>query len=248
LAEAIQQLDVTLFKPELVFMTEQGTTAEQQILSSSSSNSSTKVWGQSTAAAAATLASPGVLPSASVVPLIHSSSSSYSSSRNAPKAAPLYEFRPVPQPGVTQMTSLTLGLDVLVFAPDTMPLPQLSQQLLIPALKQQLATMAKQLLAQPELLPVRAFHFQPPQWAHPITVCYPQLAAEAEANDLKLTSVRQQLHGLLGLPGNVPLLRQTYALAWPGAGDSAATAAAAAGNRAVRLQDVHATLPAPGGD
>ena len=250
LQEAVQQLEATFFTPQLVFMTEQGTTAQLQILpNSSSSSSGSKASTQSTTAAAAVLASAGDSPSASVVPLIHSSSSSSSSasSNGAPRAAPMFEFKPDPHPAGTEVTMVTLGLDVLVFAPDALPLAEIPQQLLVLALKQQLTTMIGQLRSQQKLVPVAAFHFQPPGWAHPITVCYPQLAPEAEANDMKLVAVRQQLHGVLGLPGNMPLLRQTNALVWQGAGEAASSSGrAAVGNKAARLLDVHATLPAPG--
>ncbi|GIL51741.1 hypothetical protein Vafri_7664 [Volvox africanus] len=92
-----------------------------------------------------------------------------------------------------------------------------------------------------QVLPVRAHHFLPPGFSHHLTVLYPTLLDDPERNDDRLVATRQQLHTLMGLPLNRPLLRSANAV------DLAAQCEdGAGGGAAARLRDVHAGLAAPG--
>jgi hypothetical protein len=239
IAAAVQQLQQELLTPELVFVTEAkaAATAEVQqqssplLISSSSKGTVQDVLGFSSSSSSS--------PCVSLLPLQSSSSSS-----DSKPTAPMFEFEPCQQQ--QQISSVTLSLDVLAYAPNSMQLSEVPAALLLPALQSQLATMQTLLQQQAsqgqQLTPLRACHFVPPGLGFPVTVCYPLLHQSLETTELKLMSRRQQLHALLGLPGNVPMLRFANALDWSCGSSSGATGV----SRSLRLRNVHEGLPAPG--
>lgn len=184
-------------------------------------------------------------PCISLKPLQHTSSSSSSS----PPPAPMFEFTPSStKQQQQQLLSLTISLDVLCYAPSSSPLSALHTSLLVPALQQQLQAVQQELLQQAAagqaLCPVKALHFKPPVLGFPVTLCYSVPAGPQEAAESALLPRRQQLHTLLGLPNNVPMLRFANALTW---GAAAAAEGPDAAVKAVRLSNVHDGLSPPGG-
>jgi hypothetical protein len=237
---AVQQLQQELLTQQLMFVTESGVAAEGQqqaaplLVCSSSEGTVQDAFGS-------TASSSSSSPCVSLLPL---QSSSSSSSSTAKPTAPMFEFEPCQQQQ-QQISSVTLSLDVLTYAPSTMQLRDLPAALLLPALQAQLATMQDLLQQQAsqgqQLTPLQACHFVPPGLGFPVTVCYPLLHQSLETVELKLLPRRQQLHTLLGLPGNVPMLRFANALDW-----SSSSSGAVGVPRSLRLRNVHEGLPAPG--
>jgi len=158
-----------------------------------------------------------------------------------PPGAPVLSVTPAPP---ARRVSATLSLDVLAYVPATASGADAVSAHLAPALRAQLRAARAALAADAPagaLVPAAALHFQPPGWAHALSVVYPCLRADAELSESKLRPRRRRLHALLGLPPDRPALRAAHALDFslaPGAG-------AAAGPR--RLRDVHAGLPPPAG-
>lgn len=109
------------------------------------------------------------------------------------------------------LSSAVLGLDVLCYVPCAAPaasVPARLQQ----ALRQQLRRAQAILQQHGSLVPLRAYHFAPPGLGTPITVLYPSLAPAPEECERRLLPLRQNLHALLGLPLDRPLLRLANAL------------------------------------
>jgi hypothetical protein len=234
---AVQQLQQGLLTQQLVFVTEAGATAAEDrqqagpmLVCSSSKGTVQDVLGSNNSSSSS--------PCVSLLPLQSSSSSSSDKS-----TAPMFEYEPCQQQ--QQNSSITLSLDVLAYAPCSMQLSEVPAGLLIPALQNQLNTMQALLQQQAsqgqQLAPLRACHFIPPGLGFPVTVCYPLLHQSPETTELKLLSRRQQLHALLGLPSNVPMLRFANALDWGSSSSGAAEVP-----RSLRLRNVHEGLPAPG--
>lgn len=71
------------------------------------------------------------------------------------------------------MDTALLHLDVLCLAPKSLPASQLPDVALRPALRMQLATMRQAMISQGALCTLRALHFLPPGWHHPLTLVYP---------------------------------------------------------------------------
>jgi hypothetical protein len=239
IAAAVQQLQQELLTPQLTFVTEAGAAAEEQqqpaplLVCSSSRGTVQDAFGSNSSSSSQCV---------SLLPL-QSSSSSSSSNTDKP-AAPMFEFEPCQQQQQQQISSVSLSLDVLTYAPITMQLSKLPSALLLPALQTQLATMQDLLQQQAsqrqQLSPLRACHFTPPGLGFPVAVCYPLAHQSLETAELKLMPRRQQLHKLLGLPGNVPMLRFANALDW------SSSSSAVGVPRSLRLRNVHEGLPAPG--
>jgi hypothetical protein len=176
-------------------------------------------------------------PCASVAPLAPAAAAG-----GGRPVAPAFEYTPAA--AGTTLIEVPVALDVLVLAPAGAPAVALGPLHAAPALRAQLAAAAAALGAraaagQP-LVPLRARHFRPPGWAAPLTVVYPQAEADADASEAALLPARQALHALLGLPGDVPMLRAANALAWGGGGSDAGSRGGG------RLRDVHQGLAAPG--
>lgn len=227
---ALQQLQDTLLSQQLACVSEPLGQQQQVLISSSSRGSIQEVFSSSSASFDS--------PCISLVPLQHTG-------MNGTSSAPMFEYQPNKQQQT--ITNLTLGLDVLCYAPDSMPGSEVLQSLIVLALKAQLATMQQQLTQQAAqgqtLTPIRAYHFQPPGLGClPITICYSMLHQSAETTELKLLGQRQQLHQVLGLPDNVPMLRFSNALSWAAAGQAEGQNAP----RALRLRNVHEGLVPPG--
>lgn len=228
---AVEQLQRNLLTQQLACVSEALGQQQQPVLITSSAHASIQDLLSNHSSS-----SP---PCISLLPLQHTGN-------NGNSSAPMFEYEPNKQQ--QDVTSLTLGLDVLCYAPGSMPASQVMQSLIAPAVKAQLATMQQQLIQQvadgQPLTPIRAHHFQPPGLGSiPVSICYPMLHPSAETTELKLVGVRQQLHQLLGLPDNVPMLRFSNALSWEA---GAAGSESQGVPRAVRLKNVHEGLTSPG--
>jgi hypothetical protein len=256
---AVQQLQGQLFSnlQQLVFLPDQagglssgssgssGTSAKQQpqavslrLVTSSSSDTVGDL------AASSSGSSGSSDPCISLKLLQHTSSRSGSN----PPPAPMFEFSPADSKQ-QQLLSLPLGLDVLCYASATTSLSSLHAVFLVPALQQQLQQATQQLLqdaaAGRALNPIKALQFKPPVLGFPVTVCYAVPGGPGDTAEEKLLATRQQLHKVLGLPSNVPMLRFANALAW-GAAAAAGGDGPEAAVRGVRLRNVHETLTPPG--
>ena len=71
------------------------------------------------------------------------------------------------------MDTALVHLDVLCLAPTTLPAAQLPEMALRPALRAQLAAMRQTAVSRGALCTLRALHFLPPGWQHPLTLPYP---------------------------------------------------------------------------
>ena len=71
------------------------------------------------------------------------------------------------------MQTVRLFLDVLMLAPGKLPTAALEQRVVQPAVAAQLDAFELMLSGEGQLCDLRAFHFQPPGWPHPLTVIYP---------------------------------------------------------------------------
>lgn len=157
--------------------------------------------------------------------------------------APVATLTPAAK-GETLSRSL-VHLDVLVYAPKCQPAEVTVAQLARPAAARQLASMRAEAAATGAPPPLSAFHFAPPALGglH-LTLIYPLARQPTEAAEAALAGRRAQLHELLGLPSNRPMLRVACAV---DLGAAALSAAAAAGSdKGGRLSDVHVGLPPSG--
>jgi hypothetical protein len=158
----------------------------------------------------------------------------------------MFEFTPADSKQ-QQLLSLPLGLDVLCYVPASSSLSSLHAAALAPALQQQLQQVSQQLMQDAAtgraLNPIKALHFNPPVHGFPVTLCYAVPAGPTDTAEEKLLATRQQLHKVLGLPSNVPMLRFANALAW---GAAAAGDGPEAAVRGARLRNVHDALTPPG--
>ncbi len=111
------------------------------------------------------------------------------------------------------------------------------------ALLRQLRECGRVMASHGRALLVSAHHFLPPGRGHHVTVVYPRLKPDADANEAALAQHRRELHALLALPLDRPALRLASALVW----EWPAPAAAGAPQQE-RLRDVHVGLPLPGPD
>jgi hypothetical protein len=165
-------------------------------------------------------------------------------------AGPVLRYQPVSGSGPVTHHTATVGLDVLVVAPLSASVSHVSTTLILPALRAQLQAAGRMMASEGRVLDVTAHHFLAPGRAHHVTVMYPHLAPDAEANEAQLTSRRKTLHTMLGLPIDRPALRVANALppavcvlTPPG---SAQQTPAAAAPVSLRLKDVHLGLSPPG--
>ena len=69
--------------------------------------------------------------------------------------------------------TVRLFLDVIMLACGSHPIPLLEQQVVQPAIAAQLDAFELMLSGERQACDLRAFHFQPPGWPHPLTVTYP---------------------------------------------------------------------------
>lgn len=243
---AVQQLSSQLFGnlQQLVFVVDPLNTTAASSTAKQQTQQLTLVTATSTATLQGLVSSSCNRndPCISLRPLQHTSSSS-----SSPPPAPMFEFTPSNTKQQQQLLSLPISLDVLCYAPSSSPLSALHTSLLVPALQQQLQAVQQELLQQAAagqtLCPVKALHFKPPVLGFPVTLCYSVPAGPQEAAESALLQRRQQLHTLLGLPSNVPMLRFANALTWGAAAAEGPDAAA----KAVRLSNVHEGLIPPGG-
>jgi hypothetical protein len=75
--------------------------------------------------------------------------------------------------GPVSLDAAPAYLDVLCLAPKALPASELPARVLRPALRAQLGAMQQAMIAQGALCTLRALHFLPPGWAHPLTLVYP---------------------------------------------------------------------------
>ena len=71
------------------------------------------------------------------------------------------------------LETVVAHVDVLCLAPRTLPASELAEQVLRPALRAQLAAMRRAMTALDAPCTLRALHFLPPGWPHPLTLIYP---------------------------------------------------------------------------
>ncbi|KAK9823147.1 hypothetical protein WJX72_000610 [[Myrmecia] bisecta] len=177
-----------------------------------------------------------------------SSSSHYIVQEGTPSGRRTASLTFCPISGPASLHSSTAHLDVLCYAPPDMPLSDAAAQVLRPALRRQLAGMRVLLQSLRNLQGVQALHFRPPKWPHHLTVLYPSCVIRDEASQAAITR-RQQLHRLLSLPADRPLLRSGNAVSFQSL-DTPSGAGRGGGpgsnGPAGRLSDVHFGLPPSG--
>ncbi|BDA47543.1 probable Ufm1-specific protease 2 at C-terminar half [Coccomyxa sp. Obi] len=162
------------------------------------------------------------------------------SGTDIPNTAPVLEYCPA-EGGPVSMDVASASVDVLCLVPRSLPISELPDRFIRSALRKQLAAMRAAMLEEGCMCNLKALHFQPPSWVHPITILYPLQASAGkslEAAEERLLHKRQQLHEQLGLPTDRPLLRIANALVFDrGTGSTTGLS---------RLADVHVGLPSSG--
>ena len=88
------------------------------------------------------------------------------------------------------MQEVRLFLDALMLAPGTLPTASLEQQVVQPAVAAQLAAFERMLSREEQLCDLRAFHFQPPGWPHPLTVIYPMRSGSGAGKVCMLVALK----------------------------------------------------------
>ena len=83
-----------------------------------------------------------------------------------------------------------LSLDVLMLAPSTLPTASLEQRVVQPAVAAQLDAFELMLSQEEQLCDLRAFHFQPPDWPHPLTVVYPMRSGSGAGKVCMLVALK----------------------------------------------------------
>jgi hypothetical protein len=73
-------------------------------------------------------------------------------------------------------------LDVLCLVPRSTPLCDLPNRVIKPAVRRQLAAMRAAMLEEGCVCNLKALHFQPSPWPHPVTVIYPLQASAGKVN------------------------------------------------------------------
>lgn len=73
-------------------------------------------------------------------------------------------------------------LDVLCLVPRSTPLSDLPNKFIRPAVRRQLAAMRAAMLEEGCVCNLKALHFQPSPWPHPVTVIYPLQASAGKVN------------------------------------------------------------------
>lgn len=71
------------------------------------------------------------------------------------------------------MDVASASVDVLCLVPRDLPILELPDRFIRPALKRQLVAMRAAMLEEGCVCNLKALHFQPPSWAHPVTILYP---------------------------------------------------------------------------
>eukprot|EP00798_Chlamydomonas_sp_ICE-L_P000603 gene603-2029_t len=177
----------------------------------------------------------------SLTPLVSTSGSGTGCATSS--EAPVFQFQPADNKAGYKVMVVSLSLDVLCYVPHGTLLAELGQKVLQPALMSQLNACKELLASESALTVLKAYHFLPAGRSHHVTLLYPNLTSET--NELKLASMRQGIHALLGLPNNQPCVRSSNALDF----GLAESAGSVAGPEQVRLKDVHVGLglPAIGG-
>lgn len=79
--------------------------------------------------------------------------------------------------GPVSVDRASADVDVLCLVPRGLCISELPEKVIRPALRRQLAAMRAAMLEEGSVCDIRALHFQPPPWPHPVTVIYPLQAA-----------------------------------------------------------------------
>ncbi|KAI4342509.1 hypothetical protein MLD38_027131 [Melastoma candidum] len=132
-------------------------------------------------------------------------------------------------------------LDILCYSSKDLPLSDAIQELVIPALIDQLGAyksgnVSNLLTERPQLRP---YHFNPPGLLHPVTIIYELSYGE---NEMRQVEVRKHFHARLGLPTDRPLLRISNALSFVADG----TESRGRQKGPSLLKDVHIGIPSSG--
>ena len=78
----------------------------------------------------------------------------------------------------------SVAVDILCLVPRSTPLSELPDSHIRPALRRHLAAMCAAMLAEGCMCNLKALHFQPPSWPHPVTVIYPLQASAGKVSRL----------------------------------------------------------------
>jgi len=154
-------------------------------------------------------------------------------------AAPVVEVQPVKG----KIRWSTLHLDVLCFVPHGTSALHAAEEHVRSALAKQISSW-RVLLG--DIRPVRALHFCPPGMEYPVTVVYPLSRSPTEEDEAALRDTRHELHAVLGLPTDRPLLRLANALDPGNLSGSSSSSSSHTRGLGIRLSNVHEGLPASG--
>ncbi len=80
------------------------------------------------------------------------------------------------------MDTASADLDFLCLVPRGVPISELPDVVIRPAVRRQLAAMRAAMLGEGCVCNLRALHFQPPSWPHPVTVVYPLHASAGKVS------------------------------------------------------------------
>lgn len=86
--------------------------------------------------------------------------------------------------GPVSMDVASASVDVLCLAPRSLPILELPDNFIRPALKRQLAAMRAAMLEEGCTCNLKALHFQPPSWVHPLTILYPLQASAGKVKSI----------------------------------------------------------------
>lgn len=75
------------------------------------------------------------------------------------------------------MDVASASVDVLCLVPRSLPIMELPEKFIRPTLKRQLAAIHAAMLEEGCTCNLKALHFQPPSWVHPVTILYPLQAS-----------------------------------------------------------------------
>ncbi|BFI30697.1 Ufm1-specific protease 2 [Marchantia polymorpha subsp. ruderalis] len=157
-----------------------------------------------------------------------------SSIANGKVTAPVVQFVPAAE-NATTVQILKLSMAVVCMGGSQMPLVDAATDLILPALRDQLAAMKRVAMKNTaHKAEVCSYQFCPPGWLHPVTAIYDLSHGETE---LALVEERKNLHRRLGLTLDRPLLRTANAVCLR---NIEAVASRTSGTK--RLTDVHVGL------
>ncbi|KAL2635471.1 hypothetical protein R1flu_006950 [Riccia fluitans] len=156
-----------------------------------------------------------------------------SHSTNGKVTAPVIHYAPAAE-NATTIQIMKLSMAVVCMGGSHVPLVDAASDLVLPALRDQLAAMKEIAMRNTaQKAEVCSYQFCPPGWLHPVTAIYDLSHGETE---IALVEWRKKLHRRLGLTLNRPLLRAANSISFKNVDAGSRTS----GSR--RLTDVHVGL------